>query len=48
MYTLDDKPETIHVYAVRGEASKPLLFPIFLSALALLVLVALSVAIRNP
>jgi hypothetical protein len=45
MHTVDDKPETIHLYVVREEAPKPQLFPIFLSVLALLVLVVLSVAV---
>jgi hypothetical protein len=45
MQTVDEKIETLHIYVVRDEAPKPQLFPIFLSLLALLVLVVLSVAV---
>jgi hypothetical protein len=41
MYTLDEKPETIHLYVVREETPRPQLFPIIISSLALLVLAAL-------
>ena len=41
MQTVDEKPETIHLYVVREEAPNPPLFPIFLSVLALCILVAL-------
>jgi hypothetical protein len=40
MQTLDDRPETIHLYVVREEASHPQILPIFLSAFALSFLVA--------
>lgn len=43
MQTVDEKPETIHVYVVRDEVPKPSLFPIFLSTLALSLLVNLCV-----
>ena len=43
MQTVDEKPETIHLYVVREEAPKPHLFPIFLSALALSLLLILCV-----
>jgi hypothetical protein len=45
MQTLDDKPETIHLYVVREEAPKPQLVSIFLSVVALASLVALSVLV---
>ncbi len=45
MQTVDDTPETIHLYVVREEVPKPQLFPIVLSVLALLVLVVLAVAV---
>jgi hypothetical protein len=45
MQTVDDKPETIHLYVVREEAPRPQLFPIVLSVLALSSLVVLSVAV---
>ncbi len=38
MQTVDERPETIHLYVVREEAPKPQLFPIFLSLAALSVL----------
>ncbi len=40
MQTVDEKPETIHVYVVREEAARPPLLPIFLSVIALSALVA--------
>ena len=50
MQTVDDTPETIHLYVVREAAPRPSLFPIILSIVALLVLVVLSVAVpyRQP
>ncbi len=45
MLHVDEQPETLHIYVVREEAPKPQLFPIVLSALALFVLVVLSVAV---
>jgi hypothetical protein len=48
MQTVDEQPETIHLYVVRDEAPKPQLFPIVLSVVALVTLVALAVAVRNP
>jgi len=44
MQTLDDKPETIHLYVVREQA-QPSLAPIILSAVFLASLVALAVSI---
>jgi hypothetical protein len=41
MQTLDEKPETIHLYVVREEEPKPSVFPVVLSALSLTVLFAL-------
>jgi hypothetical protein len=41
MQTVDEKPETIHLYVVRGEERPPLL-PIFLSVIALSVLVVIA------
>src|SRR5260370_10276878 len=38
MQTVDEKPETIHLYVVREEEPKPSVFPIVLSALSLAVL----------
>jgi hypothetical protein len=38
MQTLDEKPETIHLYVVREEEPKPSVFPIVLSALFLVAL----------
>lgn len=43
MQTLDEKPETIHLYVVREEAPKPSILPIVLSALSLIVLLAFCV-----
>ncbi len=43
MQTVDERPETIHLYVVREEAPKPQLFPIFLSMAALCVLFTLCV-----
>src|SRR5258708_20928188 len=44
MFDVDDAPmETLHIYLEREEAPKPSLLPIFLSVLALSLLVALSV-----
>ena len=43
MQTVDEKPETIHLYVVRDEEPKPSLLPIFLSVIALSVLVAYCV-----
>ncbi len=44
MFEVEDEPvETVHVYIVREAAPKPSLLPIFLSVLALLALVAVSV-----
>lgn len=40
MQTVDEQPETIHLYVVRDEAPRPPLLPIFLSVFALSVLVA--------
>jgi len=45
MQTVDEQLETLHIYVVREEAPKPQLFPIVLSVLALLVLVALAVVV---
>jgi hypothetical protein len=42
MQTVDEKPETIHVYVVREEEPKPSLLPIFLSVVALSILVVSS------
>ena len=38
MQTVDEKPETIHLYVVREELPKPSLLPIFLSVLVLFML----------
>src|SRR5437867_543876 len=43
MQTVDDKPETIHLYVVREELPRPSFAPIILSVFALLLLVAVSV-----
>src|SRR6266700_1746595 len=50
MQTLDEKPETIHLYVVREEEPKPSVFPIVLSALSLTVLLAFCVltSYRQP
>lgn len=41
MQTVDEKPETIHLYVVREELPKPQLLPIILSVLTLSILVAI-------
>jgi hypothetical protein len=43
MQIVDEKPETIHLYIVREEEPKPPLFPIFLSAVALSILLVYCV-----
>lgn len=43
MQTVDEQPETIHVYVVREVAPKPPLLPLILSVVALSVLVAVCV-----
>jgi len=43
MQTVDEKPETIHLYVVREEEPHPSIFPIVLSVFALLVLVVIGV-----
>ncbi len=43
MQTVDEKPETIHLYVVREEEPTPSLLPIFLSAVALSILLAFCV-----
>jgi hypothetical protein len=43
MQTLDEKPETIHLYVVREEEPKPSIYPIVLSALSLIALFAFCV-----
>ena len=44
MYSVDDKPETIHLYVVREEEKRPnTAFPLFCSLLCLLGIVALTV-----
>ncbi len=43
MQTVDEKPETIHLYVVREDEPKPSVFPIVLSALSLVVLFAFCV-----
>jgi len=45
MFRVDEQPETLHIYVVREEAPKPQFFPIFLSVLALVSLVALSIVV---
>jgi hypothetical protein len=45
MQTIDEKPETIHLYIVREEALKPQLFPLVFSVLALASLLVLAVAV---
>lgn len=40
MQTVDEQPETIHLYVVREEDNRPPIFPIVLSVLALSILVA--------
>ena len=46
MQTLDEKPETIHLYVVREEKPKPSVLPIILSMFALSILV--SICILSP
>ena len=43
MQTVDEKPETIHLYVVREEEPKPSVFPIVLSVLSLVVLLVFCV-----
>jgi hypothetical protein len=43
MQTVDEQPETIHLYVVREKEPKPPVFPIVLSALSLIVLVVFCV-----
>jgi hypothetical protein len=43
MQTVDEQPETIHVYVVREAEPKPSVFPIVLSALSLIVLLVFCV-----
>ncbi len=43
MQSVDEQPETIHLYVVREAAPKPSLLPIFLSVVALSILVAVCV-----
>jgi hypothetical protein len=43
MQTVDEKPETIQLYVVREKEPKPSVFPIVLSALSLIVLLAFCV-----
>ncbi len=43
MQTVDEQPETIHLYVVRETAPKPSLLPIFLSVFALSLIVAIVV-----
>ncbi len=43
MQTVDQQPETIHLYVVREAAPKPSLLPIFLSVFALSLIVAIVV-----
>jgi hypothetical protein len=43
MQTVDEKPETIHVYVVREKEATPSLLPVILSVLALLLVVTISV-----
>jgi hypothetical protein len=43
MQTVDEKPETIHLYVVREEEPKPSLLPIFLSTILLFLLLLLCV-----
>jgi hypothetical protein len=45
MQTVDEQPETIHLYVVREKAPRLPLLPIILSLLALASLVALSIAV---
>jgi Baseplate J-like protein len=43
MQTVDEQPETIHLYVVREKEPKPSVFPIVLSALSLIVLLVFCV-----
>ena len=43
MQTVDEQPETIHLYVVREKKPKPSVFPIVLSALSLIVLLVFCV-----
>lgn len=43
MQTVDEQPETIHLYIVREKEPKPSLFPIFLSVVALSLLIVICV-----
>jgi hypothetical protein len=45
MQTVDEQPETIHLYVVREEEPKPSVFPIVLAALSLIVLFAFCVLV---
>jgi hypothetical protein len=45
MQTVDEQPETIHLYVVREEEPKPSVFPIVLSALSLIVLLVFCVLV---
>ncbi len=43
MQTVDEQPETIHLYVVRETEPHPSFVPIILSVLALVILIAVSV-----
>ncbi len=43
MHSMDEQPETIHLYVVREKEPTPSLFPIFLSVVALSLLILISV-----
>ncbi len=45
MQTVDEQPETIHLYVVREDEPKPPVFPIVLSALSLIVLLVFCVLV---
>jgi hypothetical protein len=45
MQTVDEQPETIHLYVVREREPKPSIFPIVLSALSLIVLLVFCVLV---
>src|SRR6266566_2358868 len=45
MQSVDEQPETIHLYVVREEEPKPSVFPIVLSALSLIVLLGFCVLV---
>jgi hypothetical protein len=47
MQTVDEQPETIHLYVVREEAPKPSLFSIVLSFVALSLVIAIGVLSPN-